>query len=400
MGALIQDIRYAVRQMIKQPGFTAIVILSLALGIGANTMIFSVVNALVLQSLPYSDAGRIALLWFTPPGKPDQRNGGTNAECFALRERNRSFESMGCIRAYVPMNLSDQGTTSEPAERLIGQQFTHDAVQAFGVKPAIGRWFTAEDEEPGRDLAMLISYRLWQRHYAGSPDVLGKKVYVAAQNSTVGAATIIGVLPDGFDFFNPTADFWYPQTFPPDAMRSPTRGLLVVGKLKPDVTMAQAQEEMKAMATAFSEEYPAMSKGWQITFQPVQEAYLGWYKQPLLLLQGVVGFVLLIACANVAGLLLAQGAAQQKELAIRAALGSGRSRIIRQLLTGNVLLAIMGGIAGIAAGWAGMQVLVNSLPEYIPRVREIQIDGTVLAFTLGVSVLTGFIFGILPALQV
>ena len=282
MGTLMQDLRYAIRQMVKQPGFTAIVVLSLALGIGANTMIFSLVNAMLLRSLPYSDPARIMILWFTPPGKPDQRNVGTNANCAAIRERSQSFQSSGCFRPYLPMNLSDEFQTTEAAERLIGQQFTTDLTQTLGVKPVIGRWYTAEDEQPGRDLVMLISYRLWQRHYAGSRDVLGKKVYVASQNSTASAATIIGVLPDGFDLFNPIADFWYPLSLPDDALRSPTRGTFIAARLKPGVTMAQAQEEMKAMAASLSEENPAMNKGWQIEVQQVQEAYLGRLRSPLL----------------------------------------------------------------------------------------------------------------------
>ncbi len=400
MGTLIQDIRYALRQMVKQPGFTAIVIVSLALGIGANTMIFSLVNALLLRSLPYSDPERIVMVWFTPPDKPDQKNVATNANCAAIRERSRSFDGSGCFRPYLPMNLSDEVQTTEAAERLIGQQFTADLTQTLGVEPVIGRWYTAEEEEPGRDLVMLISYRLWQRHYAGSREVLGKKVYIASQNSTSSAATIIGVLPQGFDLFNPMADFWYPLSLPEDAKRSPTRGTFVAARLKAGVSMAQAQQEMNAMAAGLSEENPTMNKGWQIQLEPVQEAYLGRMKSPLLLLQGVVAFVLLIACANVAGLLLAQGAKQQKELAIRAALGSGRRRIIRQLLTGNVILAIMGGVAGVGVGWFGMSVLVNSLPEFFPRTSEIKIDAGVLAFTLGLSVITGLIFGILPAIQI
>jgi putative ABC transport system permease protein len=400
MGTLMQDLRYAIRQAVKQPGFTAIVVLSLALGIGANTMIFSLVNALLLRSLPYSDPARVMVLWFTPPGHPEQNAGATNAECQVLRERTQSFEHIGCARPYVPMNLSDENQDAEAAERLIGQQFTADLTASLGVKPVIGRWHTLEEEQPGADQVMLISYRLWQRRFGGSSSVLGKKVYIASQNSMSSVGTIIGVLPKEFDFFNPTADYWFPMPLPPDAMLSPTRGALVAARLKPGVTMAQAQEEMKAFASSLGEEMPATTKGWGIRVEDIQHAYLGGFRNPLLILQGVVAFVLLIACANVAGLLLAQGVSQHKELAIRAALGSGRSRIMRQLLTGNVLLAIMGGITGLAIGWGGLRLVVYSLPEWLPRMDEITIDKNVLGFTLALSILTGFIFGVLPALQV
>lgn len=395
----MQDLRYAVRQIVKQPGFTAIVVVSLALGIGANTMIFSLINGFLLRPLPYTDADRVMMLWFTPPGRPDQRNGATSANCVALRERARSFADVGCAQVYVGLNISEQNRDAA-AERLIGGIFSANLGNVLGVKPVIGRWNTVDEDQPGSDLVLVISYRLWQRRFAGSSSVLGKKVYVASQNTPSNVATIIGVLPDGFDFFNPQADYFYPLAMPSDSMRSPVRRLFVAARLKPDVTMTQAQAEMNAFASALAEEAPQTNKGWGIQVEPVQEAYTGRLRPPLLILQGVVAFVLLIACANVAGLLLAHGAAQQKELAIRSALGSGRTRIIRQLLTGNVLLAIMGGIAGLAVGWAGMRALVSTLPPFLPRLNELTIDTTVLAFTLVLSLATALIFGILPALQV
>ena len=401
MSTLMQDLRYSVRRMLKQPGFAAIVVVSLALGIGANTMIFSLVNGLLLRSLPYPDPDRVVVLWFTPPNRPDQRNVATHANCAALRERSRSFEHIGCGIPGIGANLSEEGQDAAAAERLIGQQYTADLADALGVGPLIGRWFTVEEEQPGRDPVILISYRLWQSRFAGSPNVVGRKVRVTGtQNTASDIATIIGVVPDGFDFFNPLADLWFPFVIPAGSANAPTRRLLVAGRLLPGVTVTQAQAEMTAFAQGLAEEVPETNKDWGIQVQPVQEAYLGPLRSPFLVLQGVVAFVLLIACANVAGLLLAQGAAQQKELAIRSALGSSRSRIIRQLLTGNVLLAIMGGIAGLAIGWAGMRVLVNSLPPGFPRLSAVTIDSTVLGFTLLLSVATGLIFGILPALQI
>lgn len=400
MNALMQDLRYAVRRIVKYPGFTAVVVISLALGIGANTMIFSLVNGLLLQSLPYPEAERVMVLWFTPPNRPDQRLGATNRNCEALRLRpTQSFERIGCMVG-GSTNLSEEGQDAQAAEFLQGQEYTADFAQALGVKPILGRWFTSEENERGRGPIMLISHRLWQRRFGGSPDVLGKNVHVTfTQSAGSNIGTIIGVLPDEFEFFNPQSDYWFAFVLPAGAENSPSRRYTAVGRLKPGVTVTQAQAEMNGIAAGLANEYPRTNKDWGIQIQPVRDMTLGFFDEPLMTLEGVVAFVLLIACANVAGLLLAQGATQHKELAIRAALGSGRWRLIRQLLTGNLVLAILGGIAGLAVGWAGMRILVSSLPPWFPRVSELTIDTTVLAFTIALSLMTGLIFGIIPALQ-
>jgi putative ABC transport system permease protein len=400
MITLGQDLRYAFRQIAKRPGFTAVVVASLALGIGANTMIFSLLNGLMLKSLPYPDADRVMVLWFTPPNQPNQRLGATNRNCEALRLRpTQSFERIGCMVGGTT-NLSEESADAQAAEFLMGQEYSAELAQALNVNPILGRWFTTEENERGRGPIMLISHRLWQRRFGGSPDVLGKKVRVTfTQSAGSNIGTIIGVMPDGFEFLNPQSDYWFAFVLPAGAENSPSRRYTVAGRLKPGVTLAQAQAEMNGIAAGLANEFPRTNKDWGIQVQPVREAYLGMFNQSLITLEGVVAFVLLIACANVAGLLLAQGAAQQKELAVRAALGSGRWRLIRQLLTGNLVLAIMGGVAGLAIGWAGLRVLVNSLPPWFPRANELAIDRTVLLFTTVLSLVTGFVFGIVPALQ-
>jgi putative ABC transport system permease protein len=402
MSTLIQDLRYAGRRMARQPGLTSIVVISLALGIGANTMVFSLTNGLFLSSLPYSEPDRVAMIWFSPANRPDQRAAATYMNCAALRQRpTQSFERIGCMVGGTATNLSEDGENAAAAERLFGQEYTADLAQVLGVEPVVGRWFTAEENERGRGPVMLISHRLWQRRFGASPDVLGKKVRVTfTQSAGHDMATIVGVVPAGFDFFNPQADYWFAFVLPAGAENSPSRRYMVAGRLKPGVTLAQAQAEMDGIAAGFAEEFPRTNKNWNIRLQPVKEAYLGQLRNPLLTLQGAVAFVLLIACANVAGLLLAQGAAQHKELAIRSALGSGRGRMVRELLTGHVALAVVGGVAGLAVAWAGMRILISSLPVGFPRMDQMAIDTTVLAFTVGLSVLTGLTFGILPALQV
>jgi putative ABC transport system permease protein len=396
-----QDLRYAGRQILKHPGFTAVVVISLALGIGANTMIFSVVNGLLLHSLPFPNPNRVVMLWFTPPNHPDQHANATYADCLALRERTQSFEHVGCMVNGSGTNVSEDGQDAALAERLIGQECTTDLTDVMGVQPLLGHWFTREDEQRGRDPMMLISYRLWQRRFAGSPDVVGRKVHVTAtQSAGSDVATILGVLPERFDFFNPQVDYWFAFIPPVGAENSPSRRYVVAARLRRGVAVAQAQAEMNAVAVNLAKELPKTNRDWGIQVQPIGEAYLGSLQSPFFTLQGVVVFVLLIACANVAGLLLAQGASQQKELAIRAALGSGRGRLIRQLLTASVLLAVMGGAVGLAIGWGGMQLLVRSLPAGFPRLGEIAIDRRVLLFTMALSLTTGLVFGILPALRV
>jgi predicted permease len=394
MGTLRRDLRYAGRLLVRNPGFTAVVVLSIALGIGANTLIFSVVHAVLIRSLPYRDPDRLVMVWFTPPKRSDQTNAATVGNYLALRERNRVFEYIGGFQYGLSENLRVGSDDSGVAEQVSGQRLTAALPPTLGVSPLLGRWFTDAEAQPGAAATIVIGYRLWQRRFAGAPDVIGKTVRLDGA-----VTTIIGVMRDGFEFFNQEAEYWAPIRFLPSVLRSPTRFVMVAARLKPGVSFEQAQHEMNSVAAGFAEAFPNTNKDWGIKLEPLQDAYVGWLKKPLLILQGVVAFVLLIACANVAGLLLAQAAARDKEVSVRAALGSSRWRIVRQFLTESVLLSLLGGALGVALAFVGLRAFVALSPVWFPRLKEIALDTRVLGFTALLSFATGLIFGVFPALQ-
>src|SRR5262249_34194402 len=326
-------------------------------------------------------------------------------------ERNTVFESVGCYVG-VAGTLTDVGVAKAEPEWVSGEIYTFGATQAIGVKPILGRWFTTEQDRPGANRVVLIGETLWQRRFGGASDVLGKKVRVVDLFGDDSESTIIGVMPAGFSFAshwdNARSDYWIPESLTPLARRSTSRNNWVVARLKPGVSRQQAQSEMITLGNHFAEEYPAQNKGWGVLVEPVSEAFSGDLRKPLRLLELAVACVLLIACANVAELFLAQGMDQRRELALRAALGSTRWRIIRQLLTQSTVLACLGGAACLPVAALGLNLLVtamgagldySSLPAGIRRLDEVSLDTTVLFFTGAISLLTGLIFGILPALQ-
>jgi putative ABC transport system permease protein len=402
MSTLMQDVRYATRLLVKQPAFTAVIIVSLALGIGANTMIFSVVNAVMLRALPFPAADRVVILWSTPPNRPEGRSAANPGNCFDLVEKDTVFEHVGCFRPFVEGVFYEDGTNAEGAEDMQGELFSYGVLQTIGVQPSIGRWFTDKEDEEASERVALISYRLWQRRFGGSSDVLGKKVRLSDGRNSGLLSTVIGVMPAGFSFSNPNADYWIPARVPRISRNSPGRSDIAVARLKSGTTIEQAQAAMNARAVAFAEENPKLNKGWGIRVEPFRQALITPVKQPLALLQGAVGLVLLIACANVACLLLAQGASRHKELTVRVALGSTRWRIVRQLLTQSILLSLAGGLLGLIFAWVGVRLVVNSLPQFMgfARITLASIDPSVMVFTLVISVASGILFGILPALQV
>jgi putative ABC transport system permease protein len=390
METLIQDVRYGVRMMRKRPGFTAVVVLTLALGIGANTAIFSVVNAVLLRPLPYRNAER--LVWVG-----GNIRGGTNGASVSppdyldYRAQNTVFEEFAASTS-VPnaVNLTGAG---EP-ERLTGSRVTANYFRAFGVEPALGRAFGAEEERAGPAPVAVLSDGLWKRRFGGDPSVVGKTLTLDGK-----AVTVVGIAPPEFQY-PAGAELWLPlDSDDPDMKIRPAHFLRPIGLLKPGVTIEQARAETDLIARRLEELYPESNKGWSLTLIPLQEQVVGDVRTSLWVLLGAVGFVLLIACANVSNLMLARAAARRRELALRTALGASRWRVARQQLTESVLLALAGGALGLLLAWWGVDVLAALGAGDIPRTRDIGVDGRVLAFTAALSVLTGLAFGLLPALR-
>ena len=392
MQTLWQDLLYGFRMLLKKPAFTIIAALSLGLGIGANATIFSIINATLLADLPYPDANRLAVIWTAPLNRPGNRNSVTASNYLAWKDRSQSFQSMGALYGF-PSNLGAERDGS-PAERLDGAHFSYSMWDVLGVKPLMGRVFTKDEDQDGNPAPVIVlSYPFWQRRFAGDPNVLGRKVLIDNAETT-----IIGVMPKGFDFANSTTDFWGPLGFTPQQLSSVASFLLVGGRLKPGVSIPQAQAEMASIAQGLVGVLPGNNKDTGVLVEAMQGAFFQGLKQPLTVLQGAVGFVLLIACANVAGLLLARAASRRTEMAVRSSLGAGRGRIVRQLLTESILLAILGGVLGGVFAWAGLKGILASLPVgSLPD--DLAISGRVLAFTGLVSILTGLFFGLVPALQ-
>jgi len=391
LSTLWQDLLYGLRMLLKKPGFTLVAALSLGLGIGANATIFSIINATLLSDLPYPEANRLMVLWTAPLNRPGIRNNVTARNYLAWKDRSQSFQSMGGLNGF-PSNLGAERDGS-PAERLDGEHFSYSMWDVLGVQPALGRVFTKDEDQDGNPApVMVLSYPFWQRRFAGDPNVLGRKVLLDNQETT-----IIGVMPKGFDFANSTTDFWAPLGITPQQMTSTASFLLISGRLKPGVSMQQAQAEMDSIAQGLVGVFPGNTKDTGVRVEAMQGAFFQGLKQPLTVLQGAVGFVLLIACANVAGLLLARAASRRTEMAVRSSLGAGRVRIVRQLLTESVLLAILGGILGGIFAWGGLKAIIASLPA--GSLPDVTVSSRVLGFTALVSIATGLFFGLIPALQ-
>jgi putative ABC transport system permease protein len=397
MNSILQDLSYALRTLASKRGFTIAAALSLALGIGLNTAIFTLVNTILLASLPYRDADRLVALVSIPPDHPEQVNGASVPDFFAWKERSRSFESIGGLaNTALDFGAEENGV---PADRVQGESVTPGLLQTLGVRPERGRLFTeSEDEVDHPARVIIISHRLWIRRFAGANDILNRQILVNGENSS-----IIGVMPPDFRFSDEKADYLSPLILNHFQLRGSARFLTVAARLKPGVTIQQAQGEMDSIAHQLALDFPTRDtqhgKPWTVRIRTVREALFGDFDRPLLLLQAAVGFVLLIACANVAALLLARASSRSSEVAIRAALGASRSRIFRQFLTESLLLSMFGGILGVALAWEGVGVLVSMAPPWLPRLHAIHVDGRALLFTTAISILTGLIFGVIPAAQ-
>jgi predicted permease len=393
MTGLAQDVRYALRQLRKRPSFTAVMVLTLALGIGANTAIFSVVNGVLLNPLPFHDASRIVSMFEATSNFP---KGSISYPNFLDWQRdNRSFEAMAAYRS-TDGSITGVG---QP-ENVRAQRVSANFFAILGVNPILGRNFTSEEDRRGASPTALISEGLWKRKFASDRNVIGQRLIVAGQ-----PRTIIGVIPASFRLhvFNfRTADVYAAigeETDPTFYLRDSYRGMDAIGLLKSGVTLAQARDDMKRVNAGLADAYPNLDGDIKANIIPLKDNIVGDMRPALLVLLGAVGFVLLIACVNVANLLLARSTARQREFSVRAALGAGQIRILRQLLTESVLLSALGGGFGlILARWGTAAALV-AVPETVPRAEEIGIDFPVLLFTILVSVLTGIMFGLLPAIR-
>jgi putative ABC transport system permease protein len=393
MKTLWQDVVYGFRMLLKKPSFTLVAALSLALGIGANTVIFSLINTTLLRPLPFPDPDRMVMIWSVPLESKEQLNGVMAPNYTAFREKAQSFEAMGAIRNNVCNIGADEH--GQPPERVDCENFTPSVFQALGIKPVLGR-VLAEDENQVDNGApvLLISSRFWQRRFNNDRGVIGTTLRVDGV-----VKTVIGVMPPNFYVFDDQADFWTPVNWTRTEVQSTQYNMGVVARLKQGVPLKQAQAEMDTLAAQLAASDPDRNKKLGAVVQPMTESLYGGLRSPLLLLQGAVAIVLLIGCANVAGLLLARAASRRTEIAIRTAIGAGRWRIIRQLITESVPLSLLGGLAGIFLAWGGLRLFVAAAPPGFPRLNELSLDVPVLGFTALVAVLTAVVFGIVPAIQ-
>jgi putative ABC transport system permease protein len=384
---MLNDFRYALRQLIKAPSFTIVAVLTLALGIGACTAIFSVVNTVLLRPLDNPDPDRIVIIRETNfPKFPEFSVAPPNY--IDWEKQAKSYEYLAAY-GRAALNLTGEG---EP-QRLIGVKVTAHYFDVLGAKPILGRMLLPEEDAQGKNHVVVLSYGFWQRVFGGARDVVGRSIQLNGEPyQIVGVAPYVGLAP--------TVDVWTPMAFKPEEIANAARGghyINVWGRLKPGVTFTHAKAEMEVIAAQLAVQYPDAQKGWGIFMMPLQEYLVRDVKPVLYTLLGAVGCVLLIACANLANLLLARATARHREISIRAALGAGRGRLIRQLLTESVVLAICGGAAGVFVAACGLDLLLALAPTSLPRSGEIRLDNGVLLFSLGLSILTGLLFGIAPA---
>lgn len=394
MEALTKDFRYAVRRLLKRPGFTAIVVITLALGIGANTAIFSVVNGVLLRPLPYPNSDQIVMI-SGRLGTQGIRNLGSSPQEFAgYRDRNHSFSAIAAY-GFRGRDLTGAGD----AERIETARVTGQFFSVLGLLPLRGRTFLIEEDQPGRNHVAILSYGLWQRRFGGDNDIVGKSLILDGVSHTV-----VGVMPADFQFPSAEIQIWTPMALA-DKDLEENRGshyLPVIARTKPGIELAQVQAESASIAARLQEEHPEQYKAlsdWRVSVVKAREELVGDHRLLLLILLGVVSVVLLIACLNVTNLLLARAVSRGHEIAVRTALGAGRLQIVRQSVAETLLLSMAGGAVGLVIGSLGAALIRFLNPGNLPRVDEIQVDRRVLIFTFAISLVTGLIFGVIPAVQ-
>jgi predicted permease len=387
---LWNDLKHSLHMFLKNPGFTIAAVAALALGIGANTAIFTVVNAILLKPLSYPDADRIVQLQSTFPD-----GNGSAASITKFHNWQQQTTIFKEIAAY---DFGGPGfnITGDRPEQVHGLHVTEGYFRLFGAPVRLGRTFTPQEDLPNGGKVVVLSYGLWQRNFGGNPNVIGSSLSLGNE-----PYTIVGVLAQSFQT-DPEADIWLPFQFEPNSTNQ-GHYFLAAGMLKPGVTLAQANAQMKLASQQFHRDYPTMDPQMGFGVQPLRDSIVSDVRSSLLVLLGAVGMVLLIACANVANLLLVRATGRKREFAIRSALGAGRARIVRQLLTESVLLSVTGGVLGLTLGYAGVRALLAVSPAGLPRIGEngaaVGLDWRVLAFTLAVSLLTGILFGLFPAIS-
>ena len=389
MGTLLQDVRYGLRALRKSPSFAAIAVLTLALGIGANTALFSVVDAVLLRPLQFKNPSRLVWGW----GKcPLCEHGAVSPSDFVdYRAQSQSFEHYGA-RA-VGDSLFNLTGTDKPIQ-ITGSMITAGYFDALGVQPRYGRVFTLSDEKTTDPEVVILSHHLWQERFGGDPNVIGKSIALDGK-----IRTIVGVLASDMPVLT-QADLWFPAPFENSGMQSRRSHFLrPIGLLKSGVTISHAQAELDTIAARLATQFPDTDKGWRQQLEPLQSVLVGNVGPAFLVLIGAVALVLLIACANIASLVLARNTVRQREIAVRTALGAGRARLIRQMLTESLLLALFGGVAGIFVASAGVELLKQLGPDSLPRLDEANVSGVVLIFTLAIAIFTGILFGLGPALK-
>ena len=391
-----QDLRYALRMLGKSPGFTAVAVLTLALGMGANSAIFSVINGVLLKPLPYHEPQQLVTVWgrFTGIGLPNERNWFSVPEFHDLQELSRSLSGVAAMTD-ASFNITAGGIP----ERVEGAAVSPTLFTMLGINAVAGRVFLAEEAQPGQDQVILLGHGLWQRRFGSDPNVVGRTLVVNGRPMKV-----VGVLPAGFAY-PLNAEMWQPLAFTAEDLNPNNRGnhgYLVLARIKPELTLEQARADMQGVSKTIIERnlnYPYGKFNFALVLVPLLEDTVGDAKTALWVLTGAVGFVLLIACVNVASLLLARASAREREIAIRTALGAGRAQIVRQLLTESVVLAILGGVTGLLLAPIALHGIIQLGAVALPRVSEVRIDARVLFFTMGITLGTGILFGLAPALQ-